>query len=98
MTNFFNLYEFMKMLAYFGQFWKDHQRLRALHTLEFTFGCRLYEGTDRDQRAGFDANRQQADAEDGDFVFGTGGKVLEALQSLMQTLTGRASTHLTTGN
>ena len=38
MENFFNLYEFMKILSYFAEFY-DENPLQRIHTLDFTFSC-----------------------------------------------------------
>ncbi|XP_054162350.1 uncharacterized protein LOC128960302 [Oppia nitens] len=38
MVNFFNLYEFMKILSYFAEFY-DQNPLRKVNTFDFTFSC-----------------------------------------------------------
>ncbi|CAG2108670.1 unnamed protein product, partial [Medioppia subpectinata] len=38
MDNFFNLYEFMKMLSYFAEFY-DQNPLQRVNGLDFTFSC-----------------------------------------------------------
>lgn len=72
MTNFFNLYEFMVIMAYFGEaFGSQRNPLANLRSFEFTFGC-----MSADSRQGQDT------------VFGTGGKLLESLKRLMRCFTG----------
>lgn len=73
MSNFFNLYEFMVIMAYFGE---RSNTLHLLRTFDFTFACHM---TDSD---GPEQDRPQEN------VFGTGGKVLEALKRLMRCFTG----------
>ncbi|XP_075731040.1 uncharacterized protein LOC119180912 isoform X3 [Rhipicephalus microplus] len=72
MSNFFNLYEFMVIMAYFGE---RNNALGHLRRFEFTFGCHLLGNNS-------DGQRQQ------DSVFGTGGKLLESLKRLMCCFTG----------
>lgn len=72
MSNFFNLYEFMVIMAYFGE---RNNALGHLRRFEFTFGCHLLGNNS-------DGQRPQ------DSVFGTGGKLLESLKRLMCCFTG----------
>ncbi|KAH9366650.1 hypothetical protein HPB48_000593 [Haemaphysalis longicornis] len=72
MSNFFNLYEFMVIMAYFGE---RNNALGQLRRFEFTFGCHLL---------GNNADMQRPQ----DSVFGTGGKLLESLKRLMCCFTG----------
>lgn len=76
MLNFYNLYEFMNMIS-----WCTEQALsnntnpefgagKNIHTLKFTFPCNM---TNRD-----DTERIR--------LFGTGGKLLQALKRLMSNL------------
>ncbi|XP_064476761.1 F-box only protein 39-like [Ornithodoros turicata] len=72
MANFFNLYEFMVIMAYFGEAsGSAHNPLAHLRSFEFTFGCMSSDG------------RQGQDN-----VFGTGGKLLESLKRLMRCFIG----------
>ncbi|CAN7937192.1 unnamed protein product, partial [Ixodes hexagonus] len=73
MSNFFNLYEFMVIMAYFGE---RSNTLHLLRTFDFTFACHMMDSD----------GPEQDGAQDN--VFGTGGKVLEALKRLMRCFTG----------
>lgn len=92
MGNFFNLYEFMNILANYSKFYDyPYENLR---TLDFNFGCHLElaenaatgEGGMMSAGAG---GRAQGGGGGGrhnwsrDSVFGTGGKILESLKKLM---------------
>ncbi|XP_054721234.1 uncharacterized protein LOC129231004 isoform X2 [Uloborus diversus] len=72
MENFFNLYEFMMILSYYCE---KFEQLHLIRTLDFTFGCEF--AAEKSQNSGVD-----------DKVFGTGGKLLEALKRLMNDLPG----------
>ncbi|GBM71244.1 hypothetical protein AVEN_130469-1 [Araneus ventricosus] len=69
MENFYNLYEFMTILSYYGE---NFESLNMIRTFEFTFGCEL----DPEVCQG----REK--------VYGTGGKLLEALKRLLDDLKG----------
>ncbi|KAH9421104.1 hypothetical protein DERP_010042 [Dermatophagoides pteronyssinus] len=88
MSNFFNLYEFMKILSQFAEHYQPN-RLRHLNSLDFTFGCR---STNLSINDGFDQNHRRlstGDIPNDDIeVIGTGGKLLEALKELMYYLIG----------
>lgn len=77
MANFFNLYEFMVIMAYFGE---RNGALRHLRSFDFTFACHLLD------------TEQQRPHEN---VFGTGGKLLEALKRLMRSFSGLRHLSLT---
>lgn len=89
MSNFFNLYEFMKILSQFAQHYQPNQ-LRYLNRFEFTFGCRSANSSiinDHNNGFNMEQNRMVTGNTDQD-VIGTGGKLLEALKELMQQLIG----------
>ncbi|CAL1278165.1 unnamed protein product [Larinioides sclopetarius] len=69
MENFYNLYEFMTILSYYGE---NFESLNRIRTFEFTFGCEL------------DPEVSQGREK----VYGTGGKLLEALKRLLDDLKG----------
>ncbi|RWS09348.1 uncharacterized protein B4U79_08315 [Dinothrombium tinctorium] len=48
MTNLFNLYEFMKMLTYFAEFF-DENPLHSVHTFDFTFACHVVSDENKQQ-------------------------------------------------
>ncbi|XP_046679821.1 F-box/LRR-repeat protein 21-like [Homalodisca vitripennis] len=75
MTNFYNLYEFMNMVSYYAEHQgRDHMTVKGvgslIHTLKYTFPCNM--SAREEQR-----NRR---------LYGTGGKLLEALKRLMGNL------------
>ncbi|XP_066992676.2 uncharacterized protein [Anabrus simplex] len=70
MLNFYNLYEFIKMLSYFAES-HDHEKLvigPKIRSLKFTFPCHMA------------AQEEQAQ------VYGTGGRLLEAIKELLGNL------------
>lgn len=92
MGNFFNLYEFMNILANYTKFY-DYP-YENLKTFDFTFGCHLALAESAVSGEGglmstSDNNNRHHGGEHNwsrDSVFGTGGKVLEALKKLMYEL------------
>ncbi|XP_012270779.1 uncharacterized protein LOC105694559 [Orussus abietinus] len=75
MLNFYNLYEFMNMVSWYTERQGSDNRSVAgvgtyIRRLKFTFPC----------------NMENRDAPDRIRVFGTGGKLLEALKRLMRNL------------
>ncbi|KAH9517685.1 hypothetical protein DERF_008330 [Dermatophagoides farinae] len=100
MNNFFNLYEFMKILSQFAEHYQPN-RLRNLNRFDFTFGCRpIHQSINGDNNNNNDQLQQQhhhrrhhrlstGDIRNDDTeVIGTGGKLLEALKELMYHLVG----------
>lgn len=89
MSNYFNLYEFMKILTQFAQHYQPNQ-LRYLNRFEFTFGCRSTNTAVNDNNNnGFNAEQERMPFANTDpDIIGTGGKLLEALKELMQQLIG----------
>lgn len=73
--SFFNLYEFIRILSYYAEYFDDNP-LAKLHTLDFTFSCHQTYG------------REQERGGNQELVFGTGGKLLQALKSLISNLKG----------
>ncbi|XP_014244110.1 uncharacterized protein LOC106663639 isoform X2 [Cimex lectularius] len=76
MTNFYNMYEFMNMVSYYTeQQGADKFTVKGvgknIHTLRYTFPCRLLSGDDENQQL---------------HVYGTGGKLLAAVKRLMGNL------------
>ncbi|XP_054272004.1 uncharacterized protein LOC128992449 [Macrosteles quadrilineatus] len=77
MINFYNLYEFMNMLSYYAEHQgRDRRTVKGvgslIHTLKYTFPCNMNPREEDHQR-----NRR---------LYGTGGKLLEALKRLMGNL------------
>ncbi|OTF76790.1 hypothetical protein BLA29_008421, partial [Euroglyphus maynei] len=90
MSNFFNLYEFMKILSQFAEHYEPN-RLRHLNSLDFTFGCRSLNLSINDGFNDRQHHRRLSTGEirnDDNEVIGTGGKLLEALKELMYYLIG----------
>lgn len=69
MPNFFNLYEFIKMLYQFAEYF-DENPLAEVQSFQFSFACHLTESGVQE------------------YVFGTGGRLLDSLKRLMSNLPG----------
>ncbi|UXI18029.1 beta-parvin-like [Sarcoptes scabiei] len=95
MGNFFNLYEFMKILSQYSQHYRANP-LRSLNRFDFSFGCRaaFHDSTVNnadDDGLVPDGNNQINNQSNQSFdqnVIGTGGKLLEALKELLASLIG----------
>ena len=102
MSNFYNLFEFIKILDNFSESFQRHFKRNPLSRIEnfsFTFGCQYsssdFTGTEHRSQNSSHRNRPLSLYNLQGGPIGTGGRVLEALKDLLYKFDGLKSLTLT---